>query len=47
VAAFTARLQQTVDLAAAQGDLLDTVHHAFEPAHATVWLAARDSAEPR
>jgi hypothetical protein len=38
VAAFTARLRQTVDLDAAQGDLIDTVHRAFEPAHASVWL---------
>ena len=42
VAAFTARLRQTVDLDAVQGELLDTVHQAFEPAHASVWLAARD-----
>jgi hypothetical protein len=26
--------------------LLDTVHRAFEPAHASVWLAARDSTQP-
>ena len=45
VAAFTARLQQTVDLDTVQGELLDTVHHAFEPAHASVWLAPRDSAQ--
>lgn len=45
VAAFTARLQQTVDLDTVQSELLDTVHHAFEPAHASVWLAARDSAK--
>lgn len=46
VAAFTARLRQTVDLDTVQGELLDTVHHAFEPAHASVWIAARDSAQP-
>ena len=46
VAAFTARLRQTVDLDTVQGELLDTVQHAFEPAHASVWLAARDSAQP-
>ena len=46
VAAFTARLRQTVDLDTVQGELLDTVHHAFEPVHAAVWLAARDSAQP-
>lgn len=44
VAAFTARLRQTVDLDTVQGELLDTVHHAFEPAHASVWLAACDNA---
>ena len=38
VAAFTARLSQTVDLDTVQGDLIDTVHRAFEPAHASVWL---------
>ena len=46
VAAFTARLQLTVDLDIVQNDLLDAVQHAFEPAYASVWLAARDSAEP-
>ena len=38
VAAFTARLRQGVDLDAVQGDLIDTVHRAFEPAHASVSL---------
>ena len=38
VAAFTARLRQGVDLDAVQGDLIDTVDRAFEPAHASVWL---------
>ncbi len=38
VAPVAARLRQTVDLDAAQGDLIDTVHRAFEPAHASVWL---------
>ena len=41
----TARLQQTVDLDTVQGELLDAIHHAFEPAHTSVWLAARDSAQ--
>jgi hypothetical protein len=40
VAVFTARLSQTVDLDTMQGDLLDTVHHAFEPASVSVWLVA-------
>jgi len=38
VTAFTARLRQTVDLDTVQGDLISTVHRAFEPAHASVWL---------
>jgi hypothetical protein len=42
VAAFTARLRQTVDLDTLQGDLLDAVYRAFEPASASVWLAASD-----
>ncbi len=45
-AAFTARLRQTVDLDAVQGDLLDTVHRAFEPASVSVWLAASDQRRP-
>jgi hypothetical protein len=36
--AFTARLRQSVDLDTVQGDLIDTVRRAFEPAHASVWL---------
>jgi hypothetical protein len=39
IAAFTARLRQTVDLDTAQSDLVDAVHQAFEPAHVSVWLA--------
>jgi hypothetical protein len=42
VAAFTARLRQTVDLDAVQADLVATVHRAFEPAGVSVWLVARD-----
>jgi hypothetical protein len=38
VAAFTARLRGTVDLDVVQGDLVDAVHHTFEPAHVSVWL---------
>jgi hypothetical protein len=38
VSAFTARLRQSVDLDTVQGDLIDTVRRAFEPAHASVWL---------
>jgi hypothetical protein len=38
LAAFTARLRGTVDLDTVQGDLVDAVHYAFEPAHVSVWL---------
>ncbi len=46
VAAFTARLRGTVDLDTVQGDLVDAVHHAFEPAHVFVWIATGTSVEP-
>jgi hypothetical protein len=38
VAAFAARLQDAVDLDTVQAELLTGVHHALEPAHASVWL---------
>jgi hypothetical protein len=38
VAAFTARLRQTVDLDAVRSDLVGVVHEAFQPAHVSVWL---------
>jgi hypothetical protein len=38
VAAFTARLRQTVDLDTVQDDLVGTVSLAFQPAHVSVWL---------
>jgi hypothetical protein len=38
VAAFTARLQDAVDLDTVRADLLTAVHRALEPAHASVWL---------
>jgi hypothetical protein len=38
VAAFTARLRQTVDLDALRSDLVGVVHEAFQPAHVSVWL---------
>ena len=50
VAAFAARLRGTVDLDAIQVDLVDAVHHAFEPAHVSVWLTPtgqRGSTPPR
>ena len=39
VAAFTARLRQTVDLDTVPSDLVAAVHQAFEPAHVSVWVA--------
>jgi hypothetical protein len=39
VASFTARMRQTVDLDATQGELLSTVHQAFQPAHVSIWSA--------
>ena len=45
VAAFTARLRQTVDLDTVQGDLVGAVHQAFEPAHVSVWVAATGQRE--
>jgi hypothetical protein len=46
LAAFTARLRQTIDLGAAQDDLVATVHQAFQPAHISVWLPPGISVEP-
>jgi hypothetical protein len=46
VAAFTSRLRQTVDFDAVQGELLTTVHHAFQPAHVSLWSAAGDPRWP-
>jgi len=39
VAAFAARLQDAVDPAAVQADLLGAVQRSLEPAHASVWLS--------
>jgi hypothetical protein len=39
VAAFNARLRQTVELDAVQGELLSAVHHAFQPAYVSIWSA--------
>ncbi len=38
IAAFTARLRQTVDLDTVQGDLVGAVDAAFQPAYVSVWL---------
>ena len=45
VAAFHTRLRRTIDPDTVRGDLVGTVHQAFEPAHVSVWLAAANSAE--
>jgi cation transporter-like permease len=42
VAAFTARLQDAVDLDSVQADLAASVQGALEPAHVSVWIAAPD-----
>ncbi len=39
VAAFAARLRDTVDLDAMRSDLLTVVNTAVEPAHVSVWTA--------
>ena len=43
VAAFTARLRQTVDLDTVRSDLVGVVHEAVQPAHISVWLPATES----
>jgi hypothetical protein len=40
VAAFTARLRQTIDLDTLRGDLAGVVDEAFQPSHVSVWLPA-------
>jgi hypothetical protein len=42
VAAFAARLKDTVDLDAVRGDLASVVHQALEPAHVSLWISQRD-----
>jgi hypothetical protein len=39
VAAFNARLRQTVDLDTVRHDLVGVTHEAFQPAHVSMWLA--------
>jgi hypothetical protein len=52
VATFTARMRRTIDLGTIQDDLVGTVHQAFQPAHASLWLpnahphATRATARP-
>jgi hypothetical protein len=38
VAAFTARLRDAVEIDVIRSDLLDTVNHAVQPTHASVWI---------
>ena len=42
IAAFSARLQDAVDLEGVRADLLDVVYQALEPAHVSVWMSRRD-----
>jgi hypothetical protein len=42
VAAFAARLKDTVDLHSVRDDLATVVDQALEPAHITVWISQRD-----
>ena len=41
IAAFSASLQDAVDLDTVRADLLDVVHQALEPAHVSVWMSER------
>jgi hypothetical protein len=41
VAAFAARLQDSVDLTAVQTDLASVVQRALEPAHVSLWTSDR------
>jgi hypothetical protein len=46
VAAFTARLRQTVDFDTVQGDLVGVVTEAFQPSHVTLWLTRAAPGQP-
>jgi hypothetical protein len=41
VAAFAARLKDTVDMDSVREDLAGVVHRALEPAHVSVWINER------
>ena len=41
IAAFAARLKDTVDLNSVRGDLAGAVSQALEPAHVSVWVSER------
>jgi hypothetical protein len=43
VAAFTARMRQTVDFDAVRDDLVGVVHEAFQPTQVSIWLAEAGS----
>jgi hypothetical protein len=42
VAAFAARLKDTVDMESVRDDLASVVHQALEPAHVSVWISEAD-----
>ena len=42
VAAFAARLKDTVDLDSVRDDLAAVVDQALEPAHVSLWISQRD-----
>ena len=46
VAAFTARMRQTIDMDAVCDDLVGAVHEAFQPAHASLWLPSLAPPDP-
>ncbi len=46
VAAFNARLRQTVDLDTVRHDLLGVTEHAFQPTHVSVWIAPAGTERP-
>jgi hypothetical protein len=43
ITAFAARLQDATSIEGTRADLLDVVHRALEPAHASVWLNSRST----
>ena len=45
VAAFTARMRQTVDFNAVRDDLVGVVHEAFQPTQVSMWLVEAGSTE--
>jgi hypothetical protein len=45
VAAFTARMRQTVDFDGVRDDLAGVVHEAFQPTQVSIWLVEAGSPE--